>query len=146
MENVLAAVTIERDLNRYVTERRIENSYAIWFALLGGVTIGLYIVFYSLEYFLTNKSFQNYMASELYYIPEHANNPLGSIAEETSGCCASSPTDGLTRTRYTIPRDFHNEIIPEDGKILNSSRVASWCKIFRLCTCCCQRRRIERIF
>ena len=55
--DVLAAVTIERDLNRYFTVRVINNSYAIWFAMLGGMALGLYIVFYSLEYFLTNKSF-----------------------------------------------------------------------------------------
>lgn len=63
-------MTIERDLNRYLTERQQGNSYAIWFAILGGLTVGLYVVLYALEYFLTYKSFQNYMASELYYIPE----------------------------------------------------------------------------
>ena len=134
-------MTIERDLDRYLTMRQLENSYLIWFAILGGVTIGLYVVLYALEYCLTIKSFQNYMASELYYIPEEANDQ-----DEPSGCCSSKPTDGLTRKRYAISRDFHNEIIPEDGKILNTSRVASCCKIFRLCTCCCKRRRIERIF
>ena len=55
--DVLAAVTIERDLNRYFTVREINNSYAIWFAMLSGMALGLYIVFYSLEYFFTNKSF-----------------------------------------------------------------------------------------
>ena len=86
------------------------------------------------------------MASELYYIPEEAEDPLGLKQPKVTGCCASRPTDGLTKTRFSVPRDFHNEIIPEDGRILNSGRVASWCKIFRLCTCCCKRRRIERIF
>ena len=143
--DVLAAVTIERDLNRYLTVREINNSYAIWFALLGGMVVGLYILFYALEFFLTYKSFQNYMASELYYIPEEVEDPLGIKQPEPKGCCASRPTDGLTTTR-SVSRDFHNEIIPEDGRVLNSSRVASWCKIFRLCTCCCKRRRIERIF
>ena len=142
--NVLAAVTIERDLNLYKTERVVQSSYAVWFAMLGGVTVGLYIIFYGLEYFLTFKSFQNYMASELYYIPEEVEDPLG-LNQEEPGCCGSRKTDGLTRER-TISRDFHNEIIPEDGKVLNTSRVASWCKIFRLCSCCCRRRRIERIF
>ena len=143
--DVLAAVTIERDLNRYLTVREINNSYAIWFALLGGMAVGLYIVLYALEYFLTYKAFQNYMASELYYIPEEVEDPLKIKQPKAIGCCASRPTDGLT-TKRSVPRDFHNEIIPEDGRILNSSRVASWCKIFRLCTCCCKRRRIERIF
>ena len=69
-------MTIERDLDRYLTMRQLENSYLIWFALLGGVTIGLYVVLYALEYCLTIKSFQNYMASELYYIPEEANDQL----------------------------------------------------------------------
>lgn len=73
---MLAAVTIERDLNRYLTERKSENSYLVWFAILGGLTVGLYIVLYALEYFLTFKSFQNYMASELYYIPEEADEKL----------------------------------------------------------------------
>ena len=115
--DVLGAVTIERDLNRYLTVREINNSYALWFAMLGGMAVGLYIVFYSLEYFLTYKSFQNYLASELYYIPETADDQLG-IKEPDSGCCA------LTRTRL-VPRDFHNEIIPEDGRVLNS-RLAWW--------------------
>ena len=145
---MLAAVTIERDLNRYLIERQLENSYIVWFALVGGLMIGMYVVLYALEYFLTFKSFQNYMASELYYIPQEvADNDANELNQaESSGCCSSKPTDGLTRKRYAITRDFHNEIIPEDGKILNVSRVASCCKIFRLCTCCCKRRRIERIF
>ena len=50
-------MTIERDLNRYMTVRNINNSYAVWFALLGGVAIGLYVIIYSLEYYFTNKSF-----------------------------------------------------------------------------------------
>ena len=76
------------------------------------------------------------MASELYYIPEESGNPLDS----------SKQSDGLTRTRISVPRDFHNEIIPEEGRILNSCSIFSCCKIFRLCCFCCKRRRIERIF
>jgi len=74
---VLASVTIERDLDLYKTMRTQNDSYAIWFAMLGGVMVGLYILFFALEYFLTNKAFENYMASELYFIPEDVDDALG---------------------------------------------------------------------
>ena len=143
--NVLAAVTIERDLNLYKTQWKEQNSISVWFALLSGYAFGLYVVFYSLEYFCTFKSFQNYMASELYYIPEEVEKTAFD-EEPERGCCESRPTDGLTRNRAMVSRDFHNEIIKEDGRILNSRTVYGWCKIFRVCCFCCKRRRIERIF
>jgi len=108
--NVLAAVTIERDLNLYKTQWKEQNSIAVWFALLSGYAFGLYVVFYSLEYFCTFKAFQNYMASELYYIPEEVEKtPFDE--EKERGCFKSRPTDGLTRKRAMVSRDFHNEII-----------------------------------
>ena len=142
--NVLAAVTIERDLNLYKTDWTVESSYAVWFAMLGGVALGLYVVMYALEYFMTFKSFQNYMASELYYIPEEATENLA--AEEPKGCCKRSPNAGLTTKRTMISRDFHNEIIGEDGRVLDTGRVSSMFKIFKPCTFCCKKRRIARIF
>lgn len=81
--NVLAAVTIELDLNRYDTIRRVENSLLVWLAMLGGLVVGLYVILYALEYFLTFKSFQNYMASELYYVPEEAEEAaLAELGED----------------------------------------------------------------
>lgn len=143
--DTMAAVTIELDMNLKMVERSVDESYASWLAKVGGLAFALFIVFYILEFLLTNKTFLNYMASELYYIPEAIDDILGA-KQEPDGCCSSKPADSLTRQRYGVSRDFHNEIIPEGGAILNSSRVSSWCKIFRICTCCCTRRRIERIF
>ena len=99
--NVMAAVTIERDLNLYKVDRRVEGSYAVWFAMLGGVTVGLYVIVYALEYFMTFKSFQNYMASELYYIAEDIES-TENVPEKDApkkGCCTSDPNAGLSKKR-----------------------------------------------
>ena len=95
--------------------------------MLGGAMILLWIVIFSIEFVLTNKKFQNYMASELYYVPEDLDRELD---EEKVGCMGK---DSLTRKRYSIPRDLHNEIIDEDGKVLDNTKVGMPCKPFMCC-------------
>jgi len=39
----------------------------------------LWIVVYAIEFVLTNKKFQNYMASELYYVPEDLDREIDEV-------------------------------------------------------------------
>ena len=144
---MLAQISIERDLDLYKTDWRIENSMFIQIGVLGGILVLLWIIAFVIDFILTNKRFQNYMASELYYVPDDVNDAQANENAKplSTGCCGNN----LSRQRYYIPRDFHNEIIDEDQKVLNRNKVACWCKFFnicRLCFCMMKRRRIVRIF
>ena len=57
MPNVLAALTIERDLSLYKTEWRLENSVFVIAGLVGGFALLVWLLFFMLDYCWTNPKF-----------------------------------------------------------------------------------------
>ena len=66
--NVLAAVTIEHDLDLNRVTRDLDNSIAYLLGTLGGFALMVWIIFYVIDMCFTSTKFKNYMASELYTV------------------------------------------------------------------------------
>ena len=64
----IAGVVLERDLNLYTTEYRVENSIFEILALVGGLAVLTFLFFYSLDYCWTITNFRDYLSSELYFV------------------------------------------------------------------------------
>lgn len=71
---VLAALTIERDLDLTIIDRQLDNSAAMIAGVLGGFALIVWLFFYTLDWFCTSTKFANYMASELYTVDESVEN------------------------------------------------------------------------
>lgn len=116
-DNIYGAVTLERNLSLFKTSWSVDNNAFEWLGTLGGMLVILWIIMFAFEFMMTYKKFQNYMASELYHVPENldvADNLEKQITgNNKKGCCAPGGPK-VTRKRMHIPRDFHNEIIDED--------------------------------
>ena len=144
--SIYAAVTIERNMSLFKTSWTVENNIFEWLGTLGGILLLLWVVIFALEFMLTYKKFQNYMASELYHVPEELDAGDKLERQITNSMGKKGGSSSMTRKRMHIPRDFHNEIIDENEAILNRSKVATCCKFTRIFYCCAKRRRIERVF
>ena len=116
--NQLAGIALERDLDLYMTEIRLENSGFEMAGLVGGLAVVTFLLFFVLDHCWTMPKFKNYMASELYH-------------------AAPEEMVSMSSKRGMVGYSFWNEIHDTDGKPLNLNRVTCWHRIF----CCCTRGR-----
>ena len=150
--NAIASVTIEKNSEGFAIEVVAENSIILAVGIFGGIAVVTYMILAELEHCLTNKKFENYLASELY--SAEALEPVLEAGAEKKSCCKKMLCCGrnssVSRMRHHIPSGFHNEVIGENDEILDRSKVGIWFKKYRvfnaICCCTCKRTRIDRIF
>ena len=150
--DVIAAVTIERNMDFHMNKLVAENSVFYWAGIWGGFALVLYFILCELESCCTNSKFEHYMASELYMVEEiHvASDTKGEDddqeGEEKSGCCGGGGANLMTK-RSMLTIDFNNGIFGRDDMVLDKSKKGMCKKIWGTIFCCCSKQgHVDKVF
>ena len=118
-----------------------ENAIFARIGVIGGLLVIFYFILAALEAPLTKRSFEDYLASELYTIDkkelsEKRNAKKNERETENSANSAGEDYEDLTKKRGRASRSYHNEIFDEGEQVLNVSKAG-------LFAVCCGRRKIN---
>ena len=121
-----------------------ENAIFARIGVIGGLIVILFFLFAMIEAPLTKRSFEDYLASELYTIDknelsEKRDAKKNERETDHSANSAGEDYEGLTKKRGRASRNYHNEIFEEGEHVLNVSKAG-------LFAMCCGGRKISQIF